>query len=82
MLSDYSMNPQDLASQSDRLMEEQLRREEEKLREIEAKIQREINEKRQEPLVRERQLREIETGMRGEQSVQLNAATGNRHAEG
>jgi hypothetical protein len=42
------MNPEDLASQSVRLKEEQLRREEEKLREIEIKVQREINEKRQE----------------------------------
>ena len=82
MLSDYSMNPQDLASQSARLMEEQLRREEEKLREIEVKMQREINEKRQELLVRERQLKEIETRMHNEQSAHLNAATENGHVEG
>lgn len=82
MLSDYSMNRQDLASQSARLMEEQLRREEKKLRDIEVKMQREINEKRQELLVRERQLKEIETRMHGEQSVQLIAATRNRHSEG
>lgn len=54
-----SMNPEDLASQSVRLKEEQLRREEEKLREIEVKVQREINEKRQELLARESQLKEM-----------------------
>lgn len=53
------MNPEDLASQSVRLKEEQLRREEEKLREIEVKVQREINEKRQELLARESQLKEM-----------------------
>ncbi|KIH93746.1 hypothetical protein SPBR_04213 [Sporothrix brasiliensis 5110] len=61
-----SMNPEDLASQSVRLKEEQLRREEEKLREIEVKVQREINEKRQELLARESQLREIEARMQRE----------------
>jgi hypothetical protein len=54
------MNPEDLASQSVCLKEEKLRREEEKLREIEVKVQREMNEKRQELLARESQLREIE----------------------
>lgn len=53
------MNPEDLASQSVRIKEEQLRREEEKLREIELKVQREINEKRQELLARESQLKEM-----------------------
>ena len=53
------MHPEDLASQSVRLKEEQLRREEEKLREIEIKVQREINEKRQELLARESQLKEM-----------------------
>jgi septin family protein len=53
------MNPEDLASQSVKLKEEQLRREEEKLREIELKVQREINEKRQELLARESQLKEM-----------------------
>ena len=57
--SNSSMNPEDLASQSVRLKEEQLRREEEKLREIEVKVQREINEKRQELLARESQLKEM-----------------------
>ena len=65
------MNPEDLASQSVRLKEEQLRREEEKLREIEVKVQREINEKRQELLARESQLKEIEARMHREQSSQL-----------
>ncbi|KAF3048618.1 hypothetical protein E8E11_001835 [Didymella keratinophila] len=66
-----SMNPEDLASQSVRLKEEQLRREEEKLREIEVKVQREINEKRQELLARESQLKEIEARMHREQSGHL-----------
>ncbi|KAJ4394910.1 Cell division control protein 11 [Didymella pomorum] len=66
-----SMNPEDLASQSVRLKEEQLRREEEKLREIEVKVQREINEKRQELLARESQLKEIEARMHREQSAHL-----------
>jgi hypothetical protein len=64
------MNPEDLASQSVRLKEEQLRREEEKLREIELKVQREINEKRQELLARESQLREIEARMQRETAAQ------------
>ena len=42
-----------------RLKEEQLRREEEKLREIELKVQREINEKRQELLAKEESLRSV-----------------------
>jgi hypothetical protein len=46
-----------MATQSVRLKEEQLRREEEKLREIELKVQREINEKRQELLAKEESLR-------------------------
>ncbi|KAK7740758.1 Cell division control protein 11 [Cytospora paraplurivora] len=66
---DSSMGPEDLASQSVRLKEEQLRREEEKLREIEIKVQREINEKRQELLARESQLREIEARMQREQAA-------------
>jgi len=65
---DSSINPEDLANQSVLLKEEQLRREEEKLREIEVKVQREINEKRQELLARESQLREIEARMQREQS--------------
>lgn len=62
--ADNSMNPEDLASQSVRL-KEQLRREG-KLREIELKVQREINEKRQELLARESQLRENEACMQRE----------------
>lgn len=69
--SDHSLNPEDLASQSVRLKEEQLRREEEKLKEIEIKVQREINEKRQELLARESQLKEIEARMHREQSAAL-----------
>jgi cell division control protein 11 len=60
------MNPEDLATQSVRLKEEQLRREAEKLKEIELKVQKEINEKRQELLARESQLREIEARMQRE----------------
>lgn len=46
-----------------------MRREEEKLREIEQKVQREINEKRQELLARESQLKEIEARMHREQTA-------------
>ncbi|KAG9628103.1 hypothetical protein KCU64_g17998, partial [Aureobasidium melanogenum] len=42
-----------------------------KLKEIELKVQREINEKRQELLARESQLREIEARMHREQSAAL-----------
>lgn len=56
-----------------RLKEEQLRREEEKLKEIELKVQREINEKRQELLARESQLKEIEARMHREQSLPANS---------
>ncbi|CAJ0632611.1 1386_t:CDS:2 [Entrophospora sp. SA101] len=52
--------PDDLATQSVRLKEEQLKREEEKLREIELKVQREITEKRQELLAKEEALRSLE----------------------
>lgn len=74
--SDHSLAPEDLASQSVRLKEEQLRREEEKLKEIELKVQREINEKRQELLARESQLREIEARMHREQSTALSVNDG------
>ncbi|KAL8902735.1 MAG: hypothetical protein Q9171_007610 [Xanthocarpia ochracea] len=70
-----SMNPEDLASQSVRLKEEQLRREEEKLREIGIKVQQEINEKRQELLARESQLKEMER-MHREQSVAMDDTNG------
>ncbi|GAM36516.1 septin [Talaromyces pinophilus] len=78
---DSSMNPEDLVSQSVRLKEEQLRREEEKLREIELRVQREINEKRQELLARESQLREIEARMQREASAHL-AATEETNGDG
>jgi septin family protein len=58
--SDSSILPEELATQSVRLKEEQLRREEEKLREIELKVQREINEKRQELLAKEESLRLVD----------------------
>ncbi|KAL0950921.1 hypothetical protein HGRIS_007678 [Hohenbuehelia grisea] len=58
---DSSIAPEELATQSVRLKEEQLRREEEKLREIELKVQREINEKRQELLAKEESLRNLES---------------------
>lgn len=49
-----------MANQSVRLKEEQLRREEEKLREIELKVQREIQMKRQELLAKEDSLKVLE----------------------
>ncbi|KAI9845757.1 MAG: hypothetical protein M1837_004590 [Sclerophora amabilis] len=73
--NDTSMNPEDLASQSVRLKEEQLRREEDKLREVEIKVQREINEKRQELLARESQLKEIEARMAREQNTPMGEDT-------
>jgi len=42
------MHPEDLVSQSVHLKEEQLRKEEEKLKEMELRVQREIAERRQE----------------------------------
>ncbi|KAG6813134.1 hypothetical protein H0H92_013758 [Tricholoma furcatifolium] len=51
--------PEDLANQSVRLKEDQLRREEERLREIELKVQREINERRQQLAAKEETLRYI-----------------------
>ncbi|CAG8538136.1 4120_t:CDS:10 [Funneliformis mosseae] len=59
-VEDSSILPDDLATQSVRLKEEQLKREEEKLREIELKVQREITEKRQELLAKEEALRNLE----------------------
>ena len=58
------------------MKEEQLRREEEKLRDIELKVQREINEKRQELLARESQLKEIEARMQRDQSVSMDDTNG------
>jgi len=67
--NDSSILPEDLATQSVRLKEEQLRREEEKLREIELKVQREINEKRQELLAKEESLRNLESRLAAQGSV-------------
>jgi cell division control protein 11 len=58
---DQSLLPEDLATQSVRLKEEQLRREEEKLREAELRMQRELNEKRQQLLAKEESLRNLES---------------------
>jgi cell division control protein 11 len=66
---DSSLLPEELASQSVRLKEEQLRREEEKLREIELKVQREINEKRQELLAKEESLRNLESRLAAQGSA-------------
>lgn len=63
------LNPEDLANQSFILKEEQLQREEEKLRHIESRVQREINEKRLELLNREQELREIEARIERERSA-------------
>lgn len=49
-----------MANQSVRLKEDQLRREEEKLREIEFKVQREIQVKRQELMAKEDSLKVLE----------------------
>lgn len=64
-----SILPEDLASQSVRLKEEQLRREEEKLREIELRVQREINEKKQELLAKEESLRNLESRLAAQGSA-------------
>ncbi|KAM0790639.1 hypothetical protein ACM66B_004500 [Microbotryomycetes sp. NB124-2] len=64
---DSSILPEDLATQSVRLKEEQLRREEEKLREIELRSQREISEKRQELLAKEESLRNLESRLAAQQ---------------
>lgn len=63
------LNPEDLANQSFILKEEQLQREEEKLREIESRVQREINEKRMELVAREQELRQIEARISRERSA-------------
>lgn len=56
--------PTDQSARLVELKEEWVRREESKLREIEARVQREINEKRQTLLERESQLKEIEARVR------------------
>ncbi|ANB14014.1 septin CDC11 [Sugiyamaella lignohabitans] len=63
------LNAEDLANQSYLLKGEQLAREEEKLREIELRVQREINEKRLELTARENELRAIEARLSRERSV-------------
>jgi cell division control protein 11 len=60
---------EDFASQSIRLKEEQLRKEEESFRKIEMRIQQEIKEKSQELLVREAELRDIEARINREAAV-------------
>lgn len=69
------MNPEDLASQSGRMTEERLHREQEKLKEIEIQMQKAINEKRQELLVRENELKELEARMYRDHPEQLEAPT-------
>ncbi|CZS94364.1 probable CDC11-septin [Rhynchosporium agropyri] len=71
--ADYSMNPEDLASQSGRMTEERLIREQEKLKEVELRMQKAINEKRQELLVRENELKELEAKMYRDHPDQLEA---------
>ncbi|KAH6723815.1 Septin-domain-containing protein [Leptodontidium sp. 2 PMI_412] len=71
--ADYSMNPEDLASQSGRMTEERLIREQDKLKEIELRMQKAINEKRQELLVRENELKELEAKMYRDHPEQLEA---------
>ncbi|KAA1066718.1 hypothetical protein PGT21_022918 [Puccinia graminis f. sp. tritici] len=58
--ADESIPPDDIVNRSFKLKEEQLRKEEEKLKEIELRVQREISEKRQELLAREESLRNME----------------------
>ncbi|CEI70786.1 Septin spn3 [Fusarium venenatum] len=64
-----SISQEDMVSQSMRLKEEQLRREEDNLRQVEIRIQQEIKEKSQELLVREAQLRDIEDRINRESAV-------------
>lgn len=64
------LNPEDLANQSYIIKEEQLAREEEKLREIELRVQREINQKRMELIAREQELRDIEARIAKERSTE------------
>jgi len=67
-IRDSQILPSELATQSVRIKEEQLRREEEKLREIELRVQREINEKRQELMAKETALRNLENRITGQAS--------------
>jgi septin family protein len=61
--ADDSIPPDDIVNRSFKLKEEQLRKEEEKLKEIELRVQREISEKRQELLAREESLRNMEVSL-------------------
>ncbi|GAA5987224.1 hypothetical protein JCM5350_003286 [Sporobolomyces pararoseus] len=69
-----SVLPEDLATQSVRLKEEQLRREEEKLRDLELRSQRELAEKRQELLAKEESLRNLEARLAAHNNHQLNGS--------
>jgi len=69
--AETSILPEEMANQSVRLKEEQLRREEERLREIELKVQREINEKRQELLAKEESLRNLESRLAAQGSSEF-----------
>ena len=55
-----SIPPDDILNRSFKLKEEQLRKEEAKLKEIELRVQRELSDKRQELLAREEALRNME----------------------
>lgn len=72
---DDSLNPEELANQSYMLKEEQLAREEEKLREIELRVQKEINEKKLELLAREQELREIEARIARDRQMSSNPSS-------
>ncbi|KAF9527310.1 Septin-domain-containing protein [Crepidotus variabilis] len=71
---DSVIHPDQLATQSVRIKEEQLRREEEKLREVELRVQREINEKRQELMAKEAALRNLETRINSQSQSQSNTS--------
>ncbi|KAK7040081.1 Cell division control protein 11 [Paramarasmius palmivorus] len=67
--NDLSLGPGEMANQSFRLKEEQIRKEEEKLREIELRVQREITDKRQQLLAKEESLRNLENRLVAQGSV-------------
>lgn len=58
---EYSGSTEDMANHAVRIKEEQLKREEEKLRDIEIRVQREIAEKRQQLLAKEEALSRLES---------------------
>lgn len=81
MVCRENLNPEDLATQSVRLKEEQLRREEGRLKEIEVspfrnvnslilqlKVQKEISDRRQELLAKEEALKSLEARLATSQS--------------